>query len=47
MLAPERQAQIPGYAVGGLSGGEEKAVFWRMCVRYCYLFGQTRQMFNT
>jgi len=25
-----RKDDIPGYAVGGLSGGEEKGVFWRM-----------------
>jgi queuine tRNA-ribosyltransferase len=28
----ERQEDIPGYAIGGLSGGEEKDVFWKMCV---------------
>ena len=21
---------VPGFAIGGLSGGEEKALFWRM-----------------
>lgn len=26
----QRKNDIPGYAVGGLSGGEEKDVFWRM-----------------
>ncbi|KAI5477860.1 hypothetical protein MNV49_005845 [Pseudohyphozyma bogoriensis] len=34
MLKPEREAQLPGYAVGGLSGGEEKEVFWRI-VKQC------------
>lgn len=24
------QRDMPGYAIGGLSGGEEKDVFWRM-----------------
>jgi queuine/archaeosine tRNA-ribosyltransferase len=32
MLSPDRQAKLPGYAIGGLSGGEEKSVFWQMCV---------------
>lgn len=30
MTTPERAIQIPGYAIGGLSGGEEKSVFWQM-----------------
>ncbi|GAA5988501.1 hypothetical protein JCM5350_005216 [Sporobolomyces pararoseus] len=30
MLEPEREAKLPGYAIGGLSGGEEKSVFWRI-----------------
>ena len=28
----QRKDDVPGYAVGGLSGGEEKDIFWRMCV---------------
>ena len=27
----------PGYAIGGLSGGEEKDIFWRMWVNKCLL----------
>ncbi|KAM0752355.1 queuine tRNA-ribosyltransferase 1 [Meredithblackwellia eburnea MCA 4105] len=34
MLTPERQARIPGYAIGGLSGGEEKDFFWRI-IKLC------------
>ncbi|GAA6012883.1 hypothetical protein JCM11491_006212 [Sporobolomyces phaffii] len=30
MLDPERESKLPGYAIGGLSGGEEKSVFWRI-----------------
>ena len=30
MTSAERAAQIPGYAIGGLSGGEEKTIFWQM-----------------
>ncbi|GAA5935475.1 tRNA-ribosyltransferase family protein [Sporobolomyces koalae] len=30
MLEPERESKLPGYAIGGLSGGEEKSVFWRI-----------------
>ncbi|KDE07631.1 queuine tRNA-ribosyltransferase [Microbotryum lychnidis-dioicae p1A1 Lamole] len=30
MLSPERQEKLPGYAIGGLSGGEEKTQFWRI-----------------
>jgi len=30
MLDPVREAKLPGYAIGGLSGGEEKSVFWRI-----------------
>ncbi|SCV69895.1 BQ2448_1289 [Microbotryum intermedium] len=30
MLSPERQDKLPGYAIGGLSGGEEKTRFWRI-----------------
>jgi queuine tRNA-ribosyltransferase catalytic subunit len=26
----KRSADVPGYAVGGLSGGEKKDVFWRV-----------------
>jgi queuine/archaeosine tRNA-ribosyltransferase len=26
----KRKDDLPGYAVGGLSGGEEKDVFWKM-----------------
>jgi queuine tRNA-ribosyltransferase len=30
------QRQVPGFAVGGLSGGEAKSEFWRMVkVRNC------------
>jgi len=31
-MEPEREKNLPGYAIGGLSGGEEKSVFWRMSV---------------
>ena len=31
----ERKHSIPGYAIGGLSGGEEKDVFWKMYVMTC------------
>lgn len=34
MLHPARRKHLPGYAVGGLSGGEEKSSFWRI-VRQC------------
>ncbi|KAM0789649.1 hypothetical protein ACM66B_000451 [Microbotryomycetes sp. NB124-2] len=34
MLEPHREQQIPGYAIGGLSGGEEKTVFWKI-VKQC------------
>ncbi|KAK4054076.1 hypothetical protein OIV83_001101 [Microbotryomycetes sp. JL201] len=34
MLEPQREQQIPGYAIGGLSGGEEKTVFWKI-VKQC------------
>ncbi|ORY89655.1 queuine tRNA-ribosyltransferase [Leucosporidium creatinivorum] len=34
MTSPERAIQIPGYAIGGLSGGEEKTVFWQI-VKQC------------
>lgn len=30
MLSPERENKLPGYAIGGLSGGEEKGIFWKM-----------------
>lgn len=30
MLDPVRESKLPGYAIGGLSGGEEKSVFWRI-----------------
>ncbi|GAA5876643.1 hypothetical protein JCM16303_003610 [Sporobolomyces ruberrimus] len=30
MLDPARESKLPGYAIGGLSGGEEKSVFWRI-----------------
>jgi len=30
----QRKDQVAGYAIGGLSGGEEKDVFWRMQVRF-------------
>ncbi|KAF8313457.1 Queuine tRNA-ribosyltransferase [Clavulina sp. PMI_390] len=30
MTEPARKADIPGYAVGGLSGGEEKDIFWKI-----------------
>lgn len=30
MMEPEREKNLPGYAIGGLSGGEEKSVFWRI-----------------
>ena len=39
---------VPGFAIGGLSGGEEKAQFWRMVTlctdllpeeKPCYLMG--------
>jgi len=29
-MEPEREKNLPGYAIGGLSGGEEKSVFWRI-----------------
>ena len=30
-----RDAQLPGYAIGGLAGGEEKALFWRVVAHCC------------
>ena len=30
-----RDAQLPGYAIGGLAGGEEKDKFWRVVARCC------------
>lgn len=34
MLSPERENKLPGYAIGGLSGGEEKGIFWKI-VKQC------------
>ncbi|KAK4054295.1 hypothetical protein OIO90_003528 [Microbotryomycetes sp. JL221] len=34
MLEPQRESKIPGYAIGGLSGGEEKDYFWKI-VKQC------------
>jgi len=31
----ERDAQLPGYAIGGLAGGEEKDAFWRVVDMCC------------
>ncbi|KAG9390578.1 tRNA-guanine(15) transglycosylase-like [Carpediemonas membranifera] len=31
----ERDAKLPGYAIGGLSGGEDKADFWRTVKQCC------------
>jgi queuine tRNA-ribosyltransferase len=31
----ERNAQIPGYAIGGLAGGESKDAFWRVVDKCC------------
>ncbi|KAA6374091.1 MAG: putative Queuine tRNA-ribosyltransferase catalytic subunit 1 [Streblomastix strix] len=33
----ERDSKIPGYAIGGLSGGEEKDIFWRIVQLACSL----------
>lgn len=30
MTLPSRMDHIPGYAIGGLSGGEDKSHFWRV-----------------
>ncbi len=31
----ERDAQLPGYAIGGLAGGEDKDDFWRVVAHCC------------
>ncbi|KAK2956720.1 putative Queuine tRNA-ribosyltransferase catalytic subunit 1 [Blattamonas nauphoetae] len=31
----QRDDHIPGYAIGGLSGGEEKDIFWRVVANTC------------
>lgn len=33
----QRKESIPGYAVGGLSGGEEKDYFWKMYVFHLWM----------
>ncbi len=30
-----RDADLPGYAIGGLSGGESKDKFWRVVMQCC------------
>lgn len=36
----KRRDKLPGYAIGGLSGGEEKSIFWRMYVTHRQLHGE-------
>ena len=31
----KRDAQLPGYAIGGLAGGEEKSLFWPVVDKCC------------
>ena len=31
----ERDAHLPGYAIGGLAGGESKDHFWRVVLHAC------------
>ena len=31
----ERDPKLPGYAIGGLAGGEEKRLFWPVVDKCC------------